>query len=89
MVLISGGIHLVAASDTGATSGKNHNLLIDNDGNSNSISITKAGIPVNGILPVMRVSKEKSVIKYKIKSRQSTQEPITSMLMKVIRSRFI
>ena len=39
-----GGIHLVAASDTGATSGKNHNLLIDNDGNSNSISITKAGV---------------------------------------------
>mgnify|MGYP001168960980 FL=1 len=39
-----GGIHLIAASDTGASSGKIHRLLIDNDGNSNSISISRAGI---------------------------------------------
>ena len=39
-----GGIHLVGASDTGAPSGKVHRLLIDDDGISNSLSISRAGI---------------------------------------------
>ena len=38
------GIHLIAASDTGASSGKTHRLLINNDGSTNSLSISRAGI---------------------------------------------
>lgn len=37
------GIHLIPASDTGASSGDQHELIIENDGQNHQLSITRAG----------------------------------------------
>lgn len=37
------GIHLIPASDTGASSGDKHELVIENDGQNHQLSITRAG----------------------------------------------